>query len=104
MGISSEFNPDESARGRHQYGFLDVSVSKDLMTVKMISERGQIMHSGTIKPLVNTPKEIEDVARTQKYVDGKIAALHKAIDAASGARSLAAKATEDREEADRVSA
>merc|ERR1712048_1353250 len=104
MGISSEWNPDESARGRNQYGFLDVTVSNDLMTVTMVNERGQITHSGNIKPLVNTPKQIEDVAKTQKYVDGKIAAWHKAIDAASGARSLAAKATEDREEADRVSA
>merc|ERR1712048_586906 len=90
------WNPDESARGRNQYGFLDVAVKKDEMTIVMINERGQITHQSTIKPLINTPKELEEVYKAEKLAAGKASAWMKADANAKHLRDLADKATQER--------
>merc|ERR1712048_78202 len=95
------WNPDESARGRNQYGFLDVAVKKDEMTIVMINERGQITHQSTIKPLINTPKELEEVYKAEKLAAGKASAWMKADSNAKHLRELADKATQEREAADK---
>merc|ERR1712048_800819 len=101
-GITSEWNPDESSRGRDQYGFMDVQLSKDAMTITMINERGTITHSSTIKPLVNTPEVMDDVYKAEKYAAGKASAWLRADEKAKEKRALADKATQEKEEADRA--
>merc|ERR1711877_39017 len=101
-GITSEWNPDESARGRNQYGFMDVQLSKDAMTITMINERGTVTHSSTIKPLVNTPEVMDDVYKSEKYAAGKASAWLRADEKAKEKRAQADKATEEKEEADRA--
>jgi len=101
-GITSEWNPDESSRGRNQYGFLDVQLSRDAMTITMINERGTITHSSTIKPLVNTPEVMDDVYKTEKWAASKASEWLRADKKAKEKRFQADKATQEKEEADRV--
>merc|ERR1712187_695916 len=101
-GITSEWNPDESARGRNQYGFMDVRLSRDAMTITMINERGTTTHSSTIKPLVNTPEVMDDVYKTEKWAASKASELLRAGEKAKEKRAQADKATQEKEEADRV--
>merc|ERR1712151_922900 len=101
-GITSEWNPDESSRGRNQYGFMDVQLSKDAMTITMVNERGAITHSSTIKPLVNTPEVMDDVYKTEKWAAGKASEWLRADEKAKEKRALADKATQEKEEADRA--
>merc|ERR1711877_78140 len=91
-GITSEWNPDESSRGRNQYGFMDVRLSKDAMTITMINERGTVTHSSTIKPLVNTPEVMDSVYRAEKYAADKATAWYKADEKAKQASAAAEKA------------
>merc|ERR1712151_1057911 len=102
-GITSEHYPDESARGRSQYGFLDIAVSRDAMTITMVSERGTVAHSSTIKPLVNTPEVLDGVYQAEKYAAGKATAWLKADVKAKQARAAADKATTEKEEAEKIS-
>merc|ERR1712014_85495 len=101
-GITSEWNPDESSRGRNQYGFMDVAVSKNAMTIVMINERGTVTHQSTIKPLINSPKVMDDVYKAEKYAAAKASAWMKADSSAKHLREVADKAATDREQADKV--
>merc|ERR1712228_747149 len=101
-GITSEWNPDESSRGRNQYGFMDVQLSKDAMTITMVNERGTITHSSTIKPLVNTPEVMDDVYKTEKWAAQKASEWLRADEKAKEKRTLADKATQEKEEADKT--
>lgn len=49
-GITSEFNPDNSDWGRDQYGFMDLALSKEKLTLTAINHNGEVRSVNTIKP------------------------------------------------------
>jgi len=49
-GITSEWNPDASKRGRDQYGFMDMTISKDELKIEAINENGELRSMNTIAP------------------------------------------------------
>eukprot|EP00929_Paragymnodinium_shiwhaense_P030605 TRINITY_DN1730_c1_g1_i1.p1 TRINITY_DN1730_c1_g1~~TRINITY_DN1730_c1_g1_i1.p1 ORF type:complete len:1159 (+),score=189.09 TRINITY_DN1730_c1_g1_i1:97-3573(+) len=49
-GITSEWNPDAGWRGRAQYGFMDVTITKEKMKVASINFNGDVIDSGEITP------------------------------------------------------
>jgi len=49
-GITSEWNPDASKRGRDQYGFMDMTISKDELKIEAINEMGELRSLNTIAP------------------------------------------------------
>jgi len=49
-GITSEWNPDGSKRGRDQYGFMDMTISKDELKIEAINENGELRSMNTIAP------------------------------------------------------
>merc|ERR1712048_224663 len=79
------------------------AISRDAMTITMVSERGTVAHSSTIKPLVNTPEVLDSVYRAEKYAADKATAWYKADEKAKQARAAADKATTEKEEAEKIS-
>eukprot|EP00929_Paragymnodinium_shiwhaense_P030595 TRINITY_DN1730_c0_g1_i1.p1 TRINITY_DN1730_c0_g1~~TRINITY_DN1730_c0_g1_i1.p1 ORF type:complete len:1314 (+),score=159.08 TRINITY_DN1730_c0_g1_i1:105-3944(+) len=49
-GITSEWNPDNSWRGRSQYGFMDVVINKTHLHVSSYNEAGEMRQQATIEP------------------------------------------------------
>jgi len=49
-GITSEWNPDNSHRGRRQYGFMDLTITKTQLSLVAIDERGVTQDTATITP------------------------------------------------------
>lgn len=50
-GITSEWNPDLSKRGRDQYGFMDMTITKTELRIEALSERGETRSLETIAPV-----------------------------------------------------
>eukprot|EP00928_Gymnodinium_smaydae_P070053 TRINITY_DN53996_c0_g1_i1.p1 TRINITY_DN53996_c0_g1~~TRINITY_DN53996_c0_g1_i1.p1 ORF type:complete len:678 (+),score=162.60 TRINITY_DN53996_c0_g1_i1:185-2218(+) len=49
-GITSEWNPGYDWRGRRQYGFMDLQLTKTQITIKSINYVGDIIETATIEP------------------------------------------------------
>eukprot|EP00928_Gymnodinium_smaydae_P044369 TRINITY_DN2959_c0_g1_i5.p1 TRINITY_DN2959_c0_g1~~TRINITY_DN2959_c0_g1_i5.p1 ORF type:complete len:788 (-),score=172.44 TRINITY_DN2959_c0_g1_i5:284-2647(-) len=100
-GITSEWNPDLSYRGRDQYGFMDMTVSKEKLVVEAINEAGELRHTFEIYPMKYPPMMVDEARNLAKTAGWKESNSRRANETAMHAREASNQAQQEKEAADR---